>query len=187
MTRTLTSGVATAIAAGNTAAVILIEMDFGSGTLRVSTAPYSVHAAGDDWIGVGALGTLGGLDEATAIESRGISLEMSGIDPANIALALGSNYQGRAITIWVAVLNPDTHVVIDDPVALWSGRMDTMSINLDAGAVITLTAESRLADLKRPRARRYNSADQQIDYPTDLGFDFVPLMVTRELPWGVAG
>ena len=59
-----------------------------------------------------------------------------------------------------------------------------MDIDVGATATITVNAESRLADWDRPRVRRYNHEDQQIDYPGDMGFEFVPQMATKELRWG---
>ena len=51
-------------------------------------------------------------------------------------------------------------------------------------ATISVSAESRLAAWDRPNVRRYNHEDQQIDYPGDKFFEFVPQMVDRLLVWG---
>jgi len=62
--------------------------------------------------------------------------------------------------------------------------MDTMDVELGTTASITVAAESRLADWDRPRVRRYNAADQNISYPSDKGFEFVPQMVEKSIRWG---
>ena len=52
--------------------------------------------------------------------------------------------------------------------------MDVMTVEDDgADAQISVTAESKLIDLERSRARRYTSEDQKIDYPNDKGLDFM--------------
>ena len=38
--------------------------------------------------------------------------------------------------------------------------------------------------LKRSRERRYTHDDQQIDFPGDLGFEFVPKLQELNLVWG---
>lgn len=70
-------------------------------------------------------------------------------------------------------------------IPLWVGRMDVMMI--DEGpetSAITVTAESELADLKRPRVRRYTHEDQQQLYPGDMGFEFVSGVMDLEIGWG---
>ena len=63
-----------------------------------------------------------------------------------------------------------------------------MSVSEDAeSASITLTAESRMIDLNRPRVRRYTPEDQKIDYPNDKGLDYVSSLQEAEISWGVNG
>ena len=70
---------------------------------------------------------------------------------------------------------------------LYSGRMDTMTIQDGPNAVITVSSENELADLLRPRVRRYNSQDHKTLYPDDNFFDFVENIATeREIKWGQA-
>ena len=40
-----------------------------------------------------------------------------------------------------------------------------------------------MIDLQRPKSRRYTKEDQQIDFPTDLGFDFVPELQDIQIIW----
>lgn len=75
--------------------------------------------------------------------------------------------------------------LVADPYQLDGGRLDFTVIE-DAGDTCTIAAqyESRLVDLERPRERRYTAEDQKIDYPADLGFDYVPSLQETELIWG---
>jgi hypothetical protein len=182
-TRTLTPAVDGAMAAGHVPLLVFVLMDFPSGMLRVNNSGVTIPWDGHDWLGVGRLGSIGSIDEGATLEARGLSLAISGVPPENIALALGQSYQGRDCKVWVAPLT-DGHAVVADPVLIFHGRMDTMDIDLGETATITVSAESRLADWDRPRVRRYNHEDQQIDYPGDKGFEFVPQMVEKELRWG---
>jgi hypothetical protein len=75
--------------------------------------------------------------------------------------------------------------LVADPFLAFEGRFDVPEI-LDEGetAVITASGESRLIDLDRVRARRYTDEDQKLDFPNDLGFEYVPKIQDKEIFWG---
>ena len=181
--RNLTPTVATALAASQVRGVVFVEMDFPGGFLRMNNSAQSLPWGGHTWLGVGRVGSIDTVDEGMTLEARGLKFTISGVDPANIATALGQHYQGRSCKVWLAPLD-EGYAVLPDPVLVFSGRMDTMDIDLGTTATITVSAESRLADWDRPRVRRYNAADQAITDPTDKGFEFVPQMVEKALRWG---
>jgi len=183
VSRSGTSGAFSALAAGAATFLVFAEMDFASGFLRVTNAPYAVPWNGYTWKGLGEFGSMEAVQEGANLEAFGVRLTLSGVDPVNISLALTEHYQGRSCKIWIAPLDSG-HQVIADPVLVFDGRMDTMQMEAGQQAVVTVTAESRLADLERPRVRRYNDADQQWLYPGDLGMQFVEQMVEKELVWG---
>lgn len=172
-----------ALAASQVRAVVFVEMDFPSGFLRMNNSAQDMAWNSLTWLGVGRIGSIDAIGEGMTLEARGLRFAITGVDPANIAIALGQQYQGRSCKVWFAALNED-YSVVADPYLIFSGRMDTMDVELGTTASITVSAESRLADWDRPRVRRYNSADQNIAYPSDKGFDFVPAMVEKNLRWG---
>lgn len=186
MSRDLTSGVSSAVQAASLPLLVLVELDFESGTSRYSTAPFNLTWNGQTWYGIGTLGSIDATEETGTVEAKGISMQISGIDPAKIAIALGDHYQGRSCKVYAAPLDSN-HQVIADPKLIFDGRMDTMEVQLGQTATIVVTAESRLADLERPRVRRFNDADQQNKYPGDLFFQFVDQMVEVQINWGVNG
>ena len=184
MSRAITPAVDAALSADSVPAIVLVEMDFPSGFLRVNNSPVTFPWGGYDWLGLGHLGGIDPISEGASLEARGLSFRLSGVPPANVAFAMGQQYQGRGCKVWFAPLDATTHAILADPVLIFNGRLDVMSIELGESATITVTAESRLADWARPRVRRYNHDDQQIDYPGDLGFNFVTSIVDKELRWG---
>ncbi len=184
MSRAVTPAVEAALEAGNVPAIVMVEMDFPSGFLRVNNSPVTFAWNGYDWLGLGDLGGIDAISEGASLESRGLAFRLSGVPPANVSIAMGQQYQGRSCKVWYAPLDAATHAVLADPVLSFHGRLDVMSIELGETATITVTAESRLADWARPRVRRYNHDDQQIDFPGDNGFEFVTSVVDKELRWG---
>lgn len=183
MTRTLTPAVDTALAAGHVPLIVFVELDFPSQFLRLNNSAVNFAWNGHDWLGVGRLGSIDPIKEGAGLEANGLAFRISGVPLENIALALGTQYQGRSCRVWMAPLTA-AHAVIPDPVLVFWGRLDTMDIELGETATITVTAESRLADWDRPRVRRYNAEDQHIDYPDDMGFEFVPGLVDKQIVWG---
>ena len=183
MPRTLTPAAQAAVVDGRVLGVAFVEMDFASGFLRCNNSAVTLPWNGFDWLGIGRVGGIEPVGEGMTLEARSLRFTLTGVDPANISIALGQQYQGRSVKVWFAPLT-DAHAVIADPVLLFSGRMDTMDIELGETGSITVSAESRLADWDRPRVRRYNSADQAQTDATDKGFDFVPQMAEKNLRWG---
>ncbi|QDL55298.1 hypothetical protein [Rhodoferax aquaticus] len=181
--RNLSTTAANALAASQVRGVVFVEMDFPAGFLRLNNSAQQLNWNGFTWLGIGRLGSIDPVGEGMKLEARSLKFTVTGIDSANIAIALGQHYQGRACKVWLAPLD-EAYAVLPDPVLVFSGRMDTMDVELGATATITVSAESRLADWDRPRVRRYNSADQAITDPADKGFDFVPQMVEKSLRWG---
>jgi hypothetical protein len=185
MSRSLTSAVQTALADLNVALVMFVQLEFDSGTVYVTSLAYSKDWDGHIWVGLGSLGSIEPITEGENIEAYGINLTLSGIDTALMSAMLSEQYQGRAVTIWMGALDAD-HQVIADPVVVFKGRMDTPDIEVGATATIRLACEGRLADLDRPRVRRYSHEDQIAVYPADKGLEFVPQMVEKQLYWGQA-
>jgi hypothetical protein len=185
MSRSLTSAVETALADLNVALVMFVQLEFDSGTVYVTSLAYSKEWDGHTWVGLGSLGGIEPITEGENIEAYGINLTLSGINTALMSAMLSEQYQGRAVTVWMGALDAD-HQVIADPVVVFKGRMDTPDIEVGATATIRLACEGRLADLDRPRVRRYSHEDQIAAYAADKGLEFVPQMVEKQLYWGQA-
>lgn len=182
--RTTTLSVQTALASDNIPMLALVELEFVSGTLRVCNAGYSFTWGGHKWVGLGELGKISGISEGQELQMYGCTLELSGIPLEYIAESLNpADYQGQPATIWLAPLD-DEYQILADPVITFQGRMDTMAVQLGETATIQLSVESKLVDWERPRVRRYNHEDQIAEYPDDMGLEFIPQMVEKELVWG---
>jgi hypothetical protein len=107
------------------------------------------------------------------------------VPTANIALALTEDYQGRECTVLFGALSTTAGTLISSPVTVFQGRMDVMQIS-DNGqsADITMTAENRLVDFKRPREVRYTHEEQATLFPGDLGLEFVTAIQEKSIYWG---
>lgn len=190
MSRTLSAGVTTAIAAATYRDVYFLAMYGDDWTERACTAPYSIWFDDDgtgpnEFVGVGSLGKISQTEEGSELRAYGISAELTGVDDAQLAIALNSKYQGRRAKEWIGFLD-EGHNLISDPVLIFSGLMDTMPIELGEEAKITLNVENILSrwENPNPRNQRFTSADQQVRYRGDLGLEFASVSTAREVIWG---
>lgn len=185
MSRSITVAVETALAESNLALCMFCRLDFDSGTVYLTTLAYSKDWDGHTWIGLGNLGNVEDINESENVEAFGIRLTLAGTNAAQMSIMLSEKYQGRAVRLWFAPLD-SSHAVIADPVLVFKGHMDTPEIETGGIGSIRLACEGRLADLDRPRVGRYSHEDQIARYPTDMGLQFVPQMVEKQLYWGQA-
>jgi hypothetical protein len=182
MTRALDDNLKWAVVGDHVPYIFFVQLDF-SQPLRMCSAGYDVTWAGATWLGLGSLGSIEPIQEQASLEAIGVRLTLTGVPTDMIAITLGEQYQGRACQIWFAPLREDMQLAVQ-PVRLFSGRMDTMDTEVGDTATITLSAESRMVSWDKARVRRYNNEDQQSRYADDLGFEFVPQMVEKNLIWG---
>ena len=68
---------------------------------------------------------------------------------------------------------------------VFRGRLDAPS-NADQGdtASIQITYENLLVDLFRERALRYTTAQQDLFFPGDKGFDYADFVAEASVVWG---
>lgn len=184
MSRDLTSAASAALTASNVKLALLFQADFDSGTTRAWTGLGDLSWNSQTWYGTGNYLTIGGIEETNEIKATGTTVTLSGIPSELVSIALSEDYQGRAMTIWLALFD-SSNAIISDPIQVLSGRMDIMEIQ-EGGetATISVSVENRLIDLERPRVRRYTNEDQKIDYPNDKGFEFVPSIQEKQIIWG---
>ena len=184
MSRSLTSSMDSAVTADLVRPILLAQCAFDSGNLNLWNGIGSLTVDSVTYVGAGALLKIGEIQETTQLSANGITVTLAGILPSLVSKARDEDYQGRELKLLLGAMDA-TNNVISDPVVIFSGFMDTMTIN-EGGetATITVTVENRLIEFERSRSRRYTSEDQKIDYPDDKGLEFVAEMAEKEIVWG---
>lgn len=184
MPRNLTTATNNALKSEVLRPVTLVRLDFGSGIIALHTGIGDLSFNGDTYLGIGDLGSINQVEENDEITPSGIVLSVTSVPSDYISIALTEDYQGRDCHIYMGLLD-ESHQLIPDPFLVFKGRMDYMEINLQKeNGSISVHVENHLADWNRPRVRRYNHRDQQAEYPTDRGFEYVEQMIEQELIWG---
>ena len=199
MSRTLTSGMLTVTTADVVRPVYLVQMTFDSGAspneLNLWSGIGNLSYGGDTYTGLGDLLSISEITETSDISAPGINVELAGLKSSFLVIAKNHEYQGRPLTVFLGAFN-DQGALIADPIIVFSGFMDTMTISEGAEtSSISINVENKLVAFERSRVRRYTAEDQKIDYPEklpngsdnpnyDAGFEFVTSIVEKEIIWG---
>lgn len=185
MSRDLTAAMQSAVQSDTVRPILLVKIATAGGDVRAWSGYGDLTFNGEVYQGTGTLGGVSNIQESADLQANGVTFSLSGVPSEMISLALGQMRQGMNAQIWVGALDLATGQIIADPDNPFTGFTDVPSITEGAEtATISITAENRLIDLERPRTRRYTKEDQKLDYPGDLGFDFVPSLQDKELIWG---
>lgn len=184
MSRTLTTAAATAVAAEVVPRALAVELAFTSGVLRLASTTTDLVIDGDSFLGVGVLGSISQVEETADLASATLALTLSGIPPDTIAIALGEAYQNRAGTVYEVPLDADTLQPIADPIVLFRGRMDVMTVQRgETSASIEVRLTNRLVDWERPRRILFSDEEQRRSHTGDTSFEYAAAMAERDVVW----
>ena len=186
MARSLTAGMQTELAAAAKRPVILYEGEFADGFVRFWSGVGTKTWNGETWTGAGWLGGISPIVETGGVKAKGMTVTLSGVPSDLISTVLGQSRRTLPGRLWLGFLDASDNVIAD-PFKCFEGRLDRPVIEDGAEtATISIAYENRLIDLEHPRVRRFTAEDQQIDYPGDKGFDFVPACQEWNGKWGQA-
>ncbi|HUU46285.1 MAG TPA: LamG-like jellyroll fold domain-containing protein [Acidobacteriota bacterium] len=145
-------------------------------------APFNITFDGKEFEGIGSFGRLSMIEDRSSLVPTGVEMELNGLDPAIISLALQANYMDQPCRIWVVLFDRLGALVVD-PKQVFEGRMDQMDIAVGAVGAVRLTAESHLLDWERSSGLVWNYVQQRDLYPDDYGFEFMAEIVEKEIWW----
>ena len=184
MSRTLPTGLDTALSANTLYPVLLVQLNWPTGTVYCWNGYHDLTWDGHTWIGTGHLGTVSEIGESADGTANGISVTLSGIPSSVISNALENNSQGQPARVYFGVIQNASFTV--DPYLVFDGLIDVANIHDDGTtASVVVNLEKELFD-SRTNARRYTHEDQQQTYPGDLGLEYVAGLANRQFMWGKA-
>jgi hypothetical protein len=184
MSRTLTSGMLGVTTADVVRPAYFVRMVFDSSVLNIWSGIGDLAFGGNTYTGTGDLLSISEITETADIQATGIKVSLTGIKTSFIAIAKDQDYQGRVLNVSLGAFDASGSLIAD-PVIVFSGFMDTMTIS-ESGqySTITVSVENKLISFERSKVRRYTAEDQKIDHPTDKGFEFVTSIVQKQIIWG---
>ena len=187
MPRNLAAAVETAVTDERTSWVYLVELDFSSGFLRVTNAPFDITHQSNTFTGIGDLGSISKVEETVEGRVNSVTVSLTGVKTSMVSIALGDTFRWRRGTIWKAFLD-DQNAVIDTPHIRFQGWMDSMPIVIGKEqSTINLTLTSRVANWEHAHDNpRWDDADHQLRRPGDKFFEFMPEIARgKEIFWGL--
>jgi hypothetical protein len=183
MSRDLTEAVIAQTEAAQVETFLLFEGDFVSGTIRAWSGYGDLVWNNETWTGTGTLLSVSNVTEDNQVSAKGVNIVLDGIPPELISVALQSCRQGADGRIYLGFMSANQ--VVSDPLLLFEGKLDVPVINEGAEASnISISYESRLIDLLRPRESRFTDEDQKREFPGDLGCEFVISLQDKSIKWG---
>ena len=164
--------------------VLLVEMLLTTPT-RMCSATQAITYGGNEYLAIGHLGAVETIDDSPG-EIKSMRFILNGVSNDLLAVALAEPIRGKAVYMRLAILDPDTHAVLDAPL-IWSGTLDQMPIQMGKeSSVISVTAEHRGATYARPKPLRYADGDQQRLHPGDTSLRFTTSQANHQDVWPAA-
>jgi hypothetical protein len=183
MSRAFGAASAAAFIEPNVSILTFVMLDFASGIVRVHNGLGTYTWGGNDWVGVGSLGTVSQLEEGADVSPYGITLTLSALDAVVSGAALNEDYFMRPVEIYIGALSAED-VLLNDPLQMWGGHMDVMSVTAGAeNDQVTINCESELAAFDRSSNLKYTTQSQQQFYPGDVFFNFLPKIDGAKIRW----
>lgn len=188
--RVFSSEVLAAIqAASGEERVFLVEFDFSSGPLRLSTGSRDLLWNGFTWQAVGGGLEIGGVEESGDLKGQGVDIVLAGVDLSLISTLLSQEYRGRTLDVWQAILDQTLGTVVET-IKLFDGlQLDSFQVEerIEHGrplsATIRTRGQHRLSKAEF-RGIRSNVHSHQQYFPGDTFFSHAPSLTDVITFWG---
>lgn len=182
MSRTLDAALATEVQAQHIHKVLMARLDFST--------PVFVHSGygvitfeSNDYLGIGTLGSVSGIEESEDLTPTPVRLTLSGIESSLLAYALDATEYGSEVTIYEAARNDDG-TLIGSPQIIYRGTVENTEAVRGTDNSVVVVVQHVLQALNEKSGKRYSDAYQQSQYSGDVAFEFIALMADIKLRWG---
>lgn len=179
MARTIPAALLSALTERECQPFLAFEALLDEDPLRLWTGRGDRTIGGNVYTGSATLIGIGEMSEVVDLTAESLTITLSGLASGIAAVALDEPYQGRVANIYLGELSTSTIMLA------FSGYLDTLSIADDGETSgLSVTIESKLVDLQRPRTRRYTKESQRALYPGDTFFDATAGLADKQVPFG---
>lgn len=195
----LPSAVAAQAAGQHVICSLYATFDFKSGPLYVWEGDGPITRGGHDWLGMGQrqdgsgnpLQSIEGLEQAANGTAPQLNLTLSGVDSTVVAAAKSDDpdeIEGRDLTVQIGFYDatvPGALVELGGLLTLgvWSMQKPGFTANGPRLRTISLPCETLFAQRSRAPFGLLTDRDQQRRFAGDLGCQWPPRLVDREVSW----
>jgi hypothetical protein len=156
---------------------ILVEMEVESGALRMHDGVGHLSWDGNDWLGVGDLGSISGISGGLSVEAGDLTLTMAGIPSDYRDEVLQEVQRGKRVTVYMGIVDKASGTWAHEPEAVYTGFVNVPSVEEEAGeggAFLTVTIKviSAGSYVRRLQVWRRTDADQKSRFSGDRFYEF---------------
>ena len=183
MPRGLTTAFADSLAGDTIRLFNAVSVQFSNNAserIRLWTGYGRITINGDEYVGMGNLGSISPIIESSELAAKGITFRLTGASSL-IAAVFSQSYQGNPIDVYLGTMDNQNNIIGVKEV--FGGFLNTMNV-VNNGEVIEGTAENRFLTLQKANVRTYTTSDQAVAFPGDTGFDLVQNLTEKEIVWG---
>lgn len=173
----------------------LVELEFTFGTERYWSGIYPLEFEGHTWLPTGDMGNISPIESSAELRANGSEITLSlPIDEtaeepvARFQNVRAAQYKNRGARQILAFFDAEfQNVLFTMPRRM---VMDSLSYSVDPsrGSVISMRLESELFAAGKTQVRRWTDAQQRLDHPEDLAFQFLSYLSSGvEIRWGSTG
>lgn len=179
--------IAAKLAGREVAAALLTHAEFRETERRWWNGFGTVRLGGHDWTGIGEIVGIDGLEQPIGTVAPKTTFTLSGVDATVVQLCrqASDRVKDRRITVYVQFWDALDFAPLDNPYAIWSGKMDQMTYTAQGpnSRSVKLTAESVWVNRKRPPYGFLTDRDQNARFPGDRGLEQVVDLVQKTIRW----
>jgi len=165
---------------------LLFSMESQSDPLYLNLSGHTFTWNGNTYLGAGQLLNITPIDEVEEVQTSTVSITMGSTNAMfknKLAEALQVDYRNNPAIIYLGALDSN-YLIVDDPIVIFSGRMENMDINLAGEGSITVNCISGLADWENPRGGRWTDTYQKRIDAADKGLEWVEELREKDIIWG---
>lgn len=135
------------------------------------------------YIGAGAAGSIGTIQEAEEFAPQPIELSLSGVSDQYLTEALDSGNYGDKITIYKGYKDANGALVAA-PWIVGAGYYEKADLTQGDGNTVTIIAQHVLKVLNERDGRRFTDENQKNEFAGDTGCSFMADMINKKLVFG---
>lgn len=165
---------------------VLVKFDYTPTPVYLTSFAVDISWAGNTYLSNGQLLGIGNVKQTIDIRVSNTTVELDAVDPSLVAILRNNPQHGRAVNIFIAILNDDYSVAgepIVIPGMIINGAPKITNDPVKGKAVIKQKISSEFANWKQLAGRRTTPTSQQRFFPNDTGFDFAA-DAGKKIPWG---
>lgn len=179
----------TAISSDKAEMVHLLQFEFDTGIVSLSTGAQDLSWNSTTWEAVGGLLEFGGVQETSDGKGQGVDVKLSGVDQSLLAILLGAKYRGRYAMIWRAYLDQTTGQFVGDPVKIFQGlQLNPYTVEEQrerhSGNVTISTRLTGYLGVERVRGIQSNLISHQHEFAGDTFFKNAAALANSKVYWG---